>query len=190
MLLQCSQPTPPLRRPPACPCPSSFRVRAACVLPLAPVLPPAEYVLAEVNRAGFKEPSPIQAQGWPMALLGRDLVSPPAGHAGLGCAMQLPVMAVGVRADAGAALPRSSAHPNRPSRAPAPSRTPTASHFHPSPGRHRRDRLRQDPGLSAAGRCAHQRAGAPVARRRPHCAVPGAHPRAGGAGGCPTAQLA
>ncbi len=34
-----------------------------------------EYVLAEVNRAGFKEPSPIQAQGWPMALLGRDLVS-------------------------------------------------------------------------------------------------------------------
>lgn len=34
----------------------------------------AEYVLAEVNRAGFKEPSPIQAQGWPMALLGRDLV--------------------------------------------------------------------------------------------------------------------
>ncbi|PSC72623.1 DEAD-box ATP-dependent RNA helicase 20 [Micractinium conductrix] len=33
-----------------------------------------EYVLAEVTRAGFKEPSPIQAQGWPMALLGRDLV--------------------------------------------------------------------------------------------------------------------
>jgi ATP-dependent RNA helicase DDX5/DBP2 len=25
-------------------------------------------------RAGFKEPTPIQAQGWPMALLGRDLV--------------------------------------------------------------------------------------------------------------------
>lgn len=33
-----------------------------------------EYVLAEVTRAGFKEPSPIQAQGWPMALMGRDLV--------------------------------------------------------------------------------------------------------------------
>ncbi len=31
-------------------------------------------MLAEINRAGFKEPSPIQAQGWPMALLGRDLV--------------------------------------------------------------------------------------------------------------------
>lgn len=33
-----------------------------------------EYVLAEVSRAGFKEPTPIQAQGWPMALMGRDLV--------------------------------------------------------------------------------------------------------------------
>ena len=33
-----------------------------------------EYVLAEVLKAGFKAPTPIQAQGWPMALLGRDLV--------------------------------------------------------------------------------------------------------------------
>eukprot|EP00884_Botryococcus_braunii_P008998 jgi/Botrbrau1/1809/Bobra.146_1s0007.1 len=33
-----------------------------------------EYVLAEVRKAGFSEPTPIQAQGWPMALLGRDLV--------------------------------------------------------------------------------------------------------------------
>lgn len=33
-----------------------------------------EYVLEEVSRAGFTEPTPIQAQGWPMALLGRDLV--------------------------------------------------------------------------------------------------------------------
>ena len=33
-----------------------------------------EYVLAEVLRAGFTEPSPIQSQGWPMALKGRDLV--------------------------------------------------------------------------------------------------------------------
>ena len=43
----------------------------------------AEYVLAEINRAGFKEPSPIQAQGWPMALLGRDLVRADAA-AGVG----------------------------------------------------------------------------------------------------------
>lgn len=33
-----------------------------------------EYVLKEVTKAGFTEPTPIQAQGWPMALLGRDLV--------------------------------------------------------------------------------------------------------------------
>ena len=31
-------------------------------------------MLAEVNKAGFQEPTPIQCQGWPMALLGRDLV--------------------------------------------------------------------------------------------------------------------
>lgn len=35
---------------------------------------PTEYVLGEVMKAGFTEPTPIQAQGWPMALLGRDLV--------------------------------------------------------------------------------------------------------------------
>lgn len=34
----------------------------------------AEYVLTEVKRAGFTQPTPIQSQGWPMALLGRDLV--------------------------------------------------------------------------------------------------------------------
>ena len=33
-----------------------------------------EYVLAEVLRCGFDSPSPIQSQGWPMALLGRDMV--------------------------------------------------------------------------------------------------------------------
>ena len=33
-----------------------------------------DYVLQEVSRAGFVEPTPIQAQGWPMALKGRDLV--------------------------------------------------------------------------------------------------------------------
>ncbi|CAN1286658.1 DEAD-box ATP-dependent RNA helicase 20 [Linum perenne] len=33
-----------------------------------------DYVMEEVRKAGFKEPTPIQAQGWPMALKGRDLV--------------------------------------------------------------------------------------------------------------------
>ena len=31
-------------------------------------------MLGEVAKAGFTEPTPIQAQGWPMALLGRDLI--------------------------------------------------------------------------------------------------------------------
>lgn len=33
-----------------------------------------EYVMQEVLKAGFVEPTPIQAQGWPMALKGRDLI--------------------------------------------------------------------------------------------------------------------
>ncbi|KAF6152231.1 hypothetical protein GIB67_005885 [Kingdonia uniflora] len=33
-----------------------------------------EYVMQEVMKAGFVEPTPIQAQGWPMALKGRDLI--------------------------------------------------------------------------------------------------------------------
>ena len=32
------------------------------------------YVLSEVVKAGFTHPTPIQSQGWPMALLGRDLI--------------------------------------------------------------------------------------------------------------------
>lgn len=34
----------------------------------------SDYVLQEISRAGFVEPTPIQAQGWPMALKGRDLI--------------------------------------------------------------------------------------------------------------------
>ena len=33
-----------------------------------------EYVLEQVRKAGFAEPSAIQAQGWPLALSGRDVV--------------------------------------------------------------------------------------------------------------------
>lgn len=33
-----------------------------------------EYVMQEITKAGFVEPTPIQAQGWPMALKGRDLI--------------------------------------------------------------------------------------------------------------------
>jgi hypothetical protein len=33
-----------------------------------------EYILREVMRQGFDEPTSIQAQGWPIALSGRDMV--------------------------------------------------------------------------------------------------------------------
>ncbi|VVB00235.1 unnamed protein product [Arabis nemorensis] len=33
-----------------------------------------DYVLEEIKKAGFTEPTPIQSQGWPMALRGRDLI--------------------------------------------------------------------------------------------------------------------
>lgn len=33
-----------------------------------------DYVMTEVKRQGFKKPTPIQAQSWPIALSGRDLV--------------------------------------------------------------------------------------------------------------------
>merc|ERR1719408_1138961 len=33
-----------------------------------------DYVLEEISRAGFREPTPIQVQGWPIALSGRDMV--------------------------------------------------------------------------------------------------------------------
>jgi len=33
-----------------------------------------EYVLHEIARIGFREPTPIQVQGWPIALKGRDMV--------------------------------------------------------------------------------------------------------------------
>lgn len=33
-----------------------------------------DYVMTEVRKMGFKSPTPIQSQGWPIALSGRDMV--------------------------------------------------------------------------------------------------------------------
>lgn len=33
-----------------------------------------EYILSEVLKCGFEKPTPIQSQGWPMALKGRNMV--------------------------------------------------------------------------------------------------------------------
>ncbi|KAI5479913.1 ATP-dependent rna helicase dbp2 [Pseudohyphozyma bogoriensis] len=50
------------------------------------------YILSEVKKAGFKEPSAVQAQGWPMALSGRDLVAVSKTGSGKTIAFALPAM--------------------------------------------------------------------------------------------------
>mmetsp|Transcript_41802 Transcript_41802/g.75896 ORF Transcript_41802/g.75896 Transcript_41802/m.75896 type:complete len:495 (-) Transcript_41802:133-1617(-) len=51
-----------------------------------------EYVLQEVARAGFKEPTPIQIQGWPIALAGRDMVGIAETGSGKTLAFLLPAI--------------------------------------------------------------------------------------------------
>merc|ERR1719498_2246687 len=46
----------------------------------------------EVARAGFKEPSPIQVQGWPIALSGRDMVGIAETGSGKTLAFLLPAI--------------------------------------------------------------------------------------------------
>ena len=41
-----------------------------------------EYVLSEVMKCGFDRPTPIQSQGWPMALKGRNMVGISATRSG------------------------------------------------------------------------------------------------------------
>ena len=53
---------------------------------------PAEYVLAEVLKAGFSAPTPIQCQGWPMALKGRDLIGLAQTGSGKTLAFLLPAV--------------------------------------------------------------------------------------------------
>jgi len=51
-----------------------------------------EYVLQEVHRAGFREPTPIQVQGWPIALSGRDMVGIAETGSGKTLAFLLPAI--------------------------------------------------------------------------------------------------
>lgn len=51
-----------------------------------------DYVLDEVARAGFKEPTPIQVQGWPIALSGRDMVGIAETGSGKTLAFLLPAI--------------------------------------------------------------------------------------------------
>lgn len=51
-----------------------------------------EYVLEGILKAGFKEPTAIQAQGWPMALKGRDLIGLAVTGSGKTLAYLLPAI--------------------------------------------------------------------------------------------------
>ena len=51
-----------------------------------------DYVLSEVLRCGFDKPTPIQSQGWPMALLGRDMIGISRTGSGKTLAFLLPGM--------------------------------------------------------------------------------------------------
>ena len=44
----------------------------------------------QIHRAGYKEPTPIQAQSWPVAMQGRDLVSIAKTGSGKTCGFLLP----------------------------------------------------------------------------------------------------
>ena len=37
-------------------------------------MPSTDYCMQAIAKSGFVEPTPIQSQGWPMALKGRDLI--------------------------------------------------------------------------------------------------------------------
>ncbi|KAJ1919300.1 ATP-dependent RNA helicase dbp2 [Mycoemilia scoparia] len=50
------------------------------------------YVMDEIRSLGFEKPTPIQAQGWPMALSGRDMVGIAATGSGKTLAYSLPAI--------------------------------------------------------------------------------------------------
>ena len=49
-------------------------------------------IMDEIRKAGFTSPSPIQAQAWPVALSGRDLVAIAKTGSGKTCGFLLPGM--------------------------------------------------------------------------------------------------
>ncbi|GFH54277.1 ATP-dependent RNA helicase [Chaetoceros tenuissimus] len=51
-----------------------------------------EYILGEVLKQGFDRPTPIQSQGWPMALKGKNMVGVSATGSGKTLAFLLPAM--------------------------------------------------------------------------------------------------
>jgi ATP-dependent RNA helicase DDX5/DBP2 len=51
-----------------------------------------QYILSEVLKQGFERPTPIQSQGWPMALKGKNMVGISATGSGKTLAFLLPAM--------------------------------------------------------------------------------------------------
>lgn len=51
-----------------------------------------DYILKEINRAGFEKPTPIQVQGWPVALSGRDMVGIAETGSGKTLAFMIPAV--------------------------------------------------------------------------------------------------
>lgn len=51
-----------------------------------------EFLLKEINKAGFTEPTAIQSQGWPIALSGRDMIGIAQTGSGKTMAFLLPAM--------------------------------------------------------------------------------------------------
>merc|ERR1719310_1646500 len=51
-----------------------------------------EYVLQEISRVGFREPTPIQVVGWPIALKGKDMVGIAETGSGKTLAFLLPAI--------------------------------------------------------------------------------------------------
>lgn len=51
-----------------------------------------DYFLEVIAKLGFVEPTPIQAQGWPMALKGRDLIGIAETGSGKTLAYLLPAL--------------------------------------------------------------------------------------------------
>ena len=51
-----------------------------------------QYLYEEIKKAGFKEPTPIQSQGWPMALSGNDMIGVAETGSGKTLAFVLPAI--------------------------------------------------------------------------------------------------
>lgn len=51
-----------------------------------------DFIIQEIRRQGFQEPTPIQAQGWPIALSGRDMVGIAQTGSGKTLAYMLPAL--------------------------------------------------------------------------------------------------